>query len=353
MTTNDTATAGHLADPATTRLDWVDYAKGICIIMVVMMHSTLGVEAAAGREGFMHAVVEFAKPFRMPDFFLISGLFLARVIDRDWRTYIDRKVVHFAYFYVLWVTIQFAFKAPAFAVEQGWANVAGLYLLSFIEPFGTLWFIYLLPIFFVVTKLTQRVPAAAILIVGAALEVAPIHTGWTVIDEFAARFVYFYSGYLFATYIFAFARGVQDNAGIALIGLAMWALVNGAATFAGVASWPVMSMVFGLAGCAAVIAVSALLASMRWLDAIRYCGEYSLVVYLAFFLPMAASRIALLKTGVIGDVGAVSLIVTICGVAGAIALWWAARDTALRFLFDRPAAFWLTPKPRVTLQAAE
>lgn len=353
MTTNDTATAGHLADPATTRLDWVDYAKGICIIMVVMMHSTLGVEAAAGREGFMHAVVEFAKPFRMPDFFLISGLFLARVIDRDWRTYIDRKVVHFAYFYVLWVTIQFAFKAPAFALEQGWANVAGLYLLSFIDPFGTLWFIYLLPIFFVVTKLTQRVPAAAILIVGAALEIAPIHTGWTVIDEFAARFVYFYSGYLFATYIFAFARGVQDNAGIALIGLAMWALVNGAATFAGVASWPVMSMVFGLAGCAAVIAVSALLARMRWLDAIRYCGEYSLVVYLAFFLPMAASRIALLKTGVIGDVGAVSLIVTICGVAGALALWWAARDTALRFLFDRPTAFWLTPKPRVTLQTAE
>ena len=34
------------------RIDWVDYAKGICIIFVVMMHSTLGVEAAAGREGW-------------------------------------------------------------------------------------------------------------------------------------------------------------------------------------------------------------------------------------------------------------------------------------------------------------
>ncbi len=27
------------------RIDWVDYAKGFCIIFVVMMHSTLGVEA--------------------------------------------------------------------------------------------------------------------------------------------------------------------------------------------------------------------------------------------------------------------------------------------------------------------
>ena len=40
--------------PQTGRVDWVDYAKGFCIVMVVMMHSTLGVEQAAGREGWMH-----------------------------------------------------------------------------------------------------------------------------------------------------------------------------------------------------------------------------------------------------------------------------------------------------------
>src|SRR6266480_7827237 len=127
-----------------SRVDWVDYAKGFCIVMVVMMHSTLGVEAAAGQASWMHALVAFAKPFRMPDFFLISGLFLARVIDRDWRPYLDRKVVHFAYFYVLWVTIQFAFKAPGIAAAQGWPAVGFSYLEAFIEPFGTLWFIYLL-----------------------------------------------------------------------------------------------------------------------------------------------------------------------------------------------------------------
>ena len=138
---------------ASERVDWVDYAKGFCIVFVVMMHSTLGVEAAAGQEGWMHYVVAFAKPFRMPDFFLISGLFLARVIDRDWVTYLDRKVVHFVYFYVLWVTIQFAFKAPGLMAAHGPLGVAGLYLQAYVEPFGTLWFIYLLPIFFVVTKL--------------------------------------------------------------------------------------------------------------------------------------------------------------------------------------------------------
>ena len=111
----------------------------------------------------MHTVVAFAKPFRMPDFFLISGLFLAQVIDRDWRTYLDRKVVHFVYFYLLWTALQFAFKAPLFAQENGVAGTAWLYVESFWEPFGTLWFIYLLPIFFVVTKLARglRDPARA------------------------------------------------------------------------------------------------------------------------------------------------------------------------------------------------
>ncbi len=42
MATNSTSGTG-LAG-ASERIDWVDYAKGICIVMVVMMHSTLGVE---------------------------------------------------------------------------------------------------------------------------------------------------------------------------------------------------------------------------------------------------------------------------------------------------------------------
>ena len=337
-----------------TRIDWVDYAKGICIVMVVMMHSVLGVEAAAGQTGFMHTFVAFAKPFRMPDFFLISGLFLAVVIDRDWRTYLDRKVVHCAYFYVLWVTIQFGFKAPGFAAEAGWRHVGFLYLESFIEPFGTLWFIYLLPIFFVVTKLSRRAPPAAIWIVAAALEMARVATGWTVIDEFCARFVYFYSGYLFASYVFTLSDRSRAKPTLALIGLALWALVNGALVVSGFDEWPLVSLTLGLAGAGAIIVMGTLLARMQWLNFLHYCGKHSIVIYLAFFLPMAATRTLLLKVGLIHDIGTISLIVTIVGVAGALAIWWIALKVGANFLFERPAAFWIAPKKAgPALQAAE
>lgn len=105
-----TVTTRLLDAEASAHLAWVDVAKGICILLVVMMHSTLGTGAAMGGEGFLHAVVAFATPFRIPAFFLLSGLFLGRVIDRDWRRYADLRVVHFAYFYSLWVVIQSAAK---------------------------------------------------------------------------------------------------------------------------------------------------------------------------------------------------------------------------------------------------
>jgi len=336
------------------RVDWVDYAKGICIIMVVMMHSTLGVELAAGREGFMHLVVAFAKPFRMPDFFLISGLFLPLVINRSWRTYLDRKVVHFFYFYFLWVAIQFGFKAPSFAAEGGWAHVGVLYLESFIDPFGTLWFIYLLPIFFVVTKATKSVPPWIVWTLAALLESLHFDTGWTTIDEFARRFVYFYSGYLFSSYVFALAEHVRRRPALACAGLAIWASADAALVYIGVSEWPVVSLILGFAGAFAIVTMATLLAHRHWLAGLRYCGEHSIVIYLGFFLPMAVTRTLLLKTGIIGDIGWVSVIVTTMGVVGALVMWWALRNTALRFLYERPDMFWIAPKkPRPALQPAE
>ena len=71
---------------------------------------------------------------------------------------------------------------------------------------------------------------------------------------------------------------------------------------------------------------------------LRYCGEHSIVIYLAFFLPMAASRSLLLKSGLIADLGTVSVLVTLCGVLGALVLYWAVRRTPCRRLPQRTRA---------------
>ncbi len=320
------------------RIDWVDYAKGICIILVVMMHSTLGVEKALGEVGALHSFIEWARPFRMPDFFLISGLFLARRIGVPWRDYLDKKVIHFMYFYLLWMTIQFLFKGHGIWQEQGAVGLAQQYLLAFVEPFGTLWFIYLLPVFFVVVKLTRRVPPLLIFALAAALEIAPIHTGWIMVDEFVARFVYFFAGYWAAGHVFRFAN---DMAGLTTAGLlaalTIWGMAHTQVFLLGLADVPGVSLVLGFVGTAAVVSAGVFLTRFRASEAMRYLGENSIVVYLAFFVFMATARSLAIK--LVPQLGSdvISLGVTLAGILGPVLLFWLTKDNALRFLFRRPA----------------
>ena len=319
------------------RLVSVDYSKGLCIILVVLMHSTLGVEKAVGQVSWLSGFIEWAKPFRMPDFFLVSGLFLFRRIDAPWMRYLDSKVLHFAYFYLLWMTIQFLFKGPGMVVEQGLAATVAAWLSAFVDPFGTLWFIYMLAVFFVVAKLLRPVNPLVVWLVAALLEALPIGTGFVLIDEFASRFVFFYTGYLLGPRILAAAQTLGTGSiRPALAGLIFWAALNTALVATGLAGLPGISLLLGLAGGAAIITIGVLLARLQLLGWLRQAGANSLTIYLAFFLFMAGSRTMLVKLPVPLDPGGMALLVTLAGVAGPLILSRVTRNGPLRFLFERP-----------------
>jgi uncharacterized membrane protein YcfT len=320
-----------------TRIDWVDHAKGICIVLVVMMHSTLGVEKAAGEASWLNGFIEWARPFRMPDFFLISGLFLSTRIGRPWRGYLDSKVLHFAYFYVVWMTVQFATKGYGLYRSEGLAGTIEAYALGFVDPFGTLWFIYLLAVFFAVAKAVRGLSPVAVFAAAAVLEMAPVDTGLLAIDEFASRFVYFFTGYWLAPRIFAFAARIAGKpVSVVLAGLFIWGAGNAFLVGEGWSRLPGIGLALGFVGAAAVVALGVLLAKSKLAEPLRYCGENSIVIYLAFFLFMAAARSLLLRFAPEADLGLISLAVTAGGVAGPVFLFWAVRKTPFAFLFARP-----------------
>jgi peptidoglycan/LPS O-acetylase OafA/YrhL len=164
-----------------------------------------------------------------------------------------------------------------------------------------------------------------------------------VIDEFAARFVFFYSGYVFARHAAAIEAFSERHVIAAIGAIAAWVAINGVTVWLGLDERPVISLSLGFLGAAAVIAVSAMLAKRNMASFVRWCGEQSLPIYLAFFLPMAAARVALTKSGLIGDAGTEAAIVTACAVAGALLIHRLAMPTRFRFLFERPDAFRLKP----------
>lgn len=330
------------------RLDWVDMAKGLSIFLVVIMYCASSVGEDTGRTGFLHWTIAFAMPFRMPEFFLISGLFLSQVIDRPWRAYADRRIVHYLYFYALWAVIHIVFKVAL--VGRDPMGALGYLAWAVVEPYGVLWFIYMLAVFGLVSKLLRqfKVPHSAALLVGAVLQMAPVHTGSYLIDQFCAYFVYFYAGYVFAPQIFRIADWSTSNVSAALGVLAAWAVANAVLVFTpgfrldpvhiqmGWAALPGVHLLAAIAGAVAICIASTLLVRLPWMNWLRWMGGKSLVVYVAFVLPMGVARTLLLAAG-IEEPNLVSLIIMVVAIGSPLVLWWITEKIGFgKFLFERP-----------------
>ncbi|HWU86780.1 MAG TPA: acyltransferase family protein [Kofleriaceae bacterium] len=335
------------APAAKVRVEWIDYAKGICIFFVVMLHVNDHVQDRALATSWLDHVIAFARPFRMPDFFLIAGLFLANAIRRPWRRYLDSKVVHFLYFYLLWTTLRFGLYDLPHLVRQDGASaqeIVWMYVRRWIDPIGSLWFIHILPLFFVVTRLTRRVPPGWIWLGAATLHSLQIQTSWHVINQVVLRYVYFYSGYVLAPHVFRITSWARTHARGALGYLACWGVLNALLVTAGWAALPFVSLALGYAGALAVILVAVLLSKRSWARPVRYLGESSIVVYLGeFWVGLLVTRAL---APLIGDLGALALISTPITVIGAILLWRVVLRTPASFLYVRPRWLRLAAAPR-------
>jgi uncharacterized membrane protein YcfT len=334
----------------TNRLDWVDTAKGLSIILVVMMHSAYGVGDDTGNVGYLNYIIGWATPFRMPEFFLISGLFLSQVIARPWALYADRRIVHYLYFYGLWAVLQILFK-----VGLGAGDVSSAFtgiLMAVVEPYGVLWFIYMLALVSLAAKLlfTLKVPHWAALAGAAALQIAPVHTGIYVLDNFAEYFVCFYAGYALAPHLFKVVAWAQRHVAVSIAALIAYGLINGFLVFGGgselhplglqmgYASLPGLHLLLAFTGALAVCVTAALLVMLPVMNWLRWLGSHSIVVYLSFAIPMAASRVLLLKLDMIDNLDVVATIVFLTALVSPLILYWLIRKTGLgKFLFERPA----------------
>ncbi len=91
-----------------SRLYWVDYLKGIAIVLVVYRHSLLGIQRGGT---FIPAYLVNANmifySFRMPLFFILSGIFASRSLaKRGIKEFIESKFQSLMYPYFIWVFIQ-------------------------------------------------------------------------------------------------------------------------------------------------------------------------------------------------------------------------------------------------------
>lgn len=332
-----------MASVQKTRVDWIDAVKGLTIILVVMKHSTYGDAIALHHMPVVfNTFSEFTASFRMPLFFLVAGLFAQKALRAPLRDFMDGKILHFAYFYLLWSLIQIGLKL-ALPHEGGWAISYKDLLLIPLEPFGLLWFVYALAVFFAVMRIFRDVRAPIVIGFALVLYFSKLNTGWTIPDEFARRFIFFVCGVYGAPYVFRLAEWtIADTRRGVATGLALLTTV-GILVFTGLVDMRPVELLASYLGAAGTIALVAILSAKGFAKPLAYVGSRSLYIFLAFFLPMAVARVAMVKLGFQnGDL--VTLVVLAMAITMPLLAFRLTENTPLAFLFARPDAFKLKPK---------
>ncbi|MEV4902689.1 acyltransferase family protein [Citricoccus sp. NPDC055426] len=162
---------------AGARAQWVDTAKGLSIVLVVLLHTSLWLRQADMEriEAFSTLNLAF-EDLRMPLFFAMSGLFAAKWLRAGWRELMRGKIALLAWVFLLWQIPIIAYRIIGGQLLPGMVQThlpqqLETWAWSPLRANAELWFLWALVVFFLAGRLLRRVPTAVLLVGAAALSV--------------------------------------------------------------------------------------------------------------------------------------------------------------------------------------
>lgn len=214
--------AGSTDPHAADRLVWVDVARGICIMLVVLLH-THGTLTRVGLD--LSAVDRISVPLstvRMPAFFLVSGLFARRALTRPWRDFWVLRPAFFGYLYLLWSLIFLVgFVTVAMVGSASVAATARSRIGEFLFLDGELWYLAALAVYFLVARLSRAIPPAVQMAVAAvlwqlvAVGVVPVFSWGT--EHLLSLYVFFLAGLFGRSIIMTWAERINPIGAAVLV----------------------------------------------------------------------------------------------------------------------------------------
>nr|WP_298690528.1 acyltransferase family protein [uncultured Dongia sp.] len=277
------------------RLDWVDIAKGASIFLVVIYHTSFYLHANDAIPDAVIKVNLILAYFRMPTFFLISGILAARATRLPWGNLFANKIATLIWLLLLWTLIRYAFFG--LVIDNVILPIEGhdpsLLLYSLINPSTGLWFIWALAIFCALTKMVFLLPRPMVL---GALGIA------AVLATLAYAKIVSFENFAFnnlCQYFFFFLLGASRQEDIkALLTERAWQKAGlTAAAFLGIFAItrvdpdrlrPLLGFGLALSGCAFALSLSVIVSGNRLASSVlKYLGANTLPVYVLHVLAIA------------------------------------------------------------------
>jgi len=340
---------------SSNRLAWIDYARGICIILVCFRHCMEGLKQA-GLPLQEYPVLQVLNicfySFRMPLFFIISGLFVSSgLFKKGLAPYVSGRFRIVFYPLLVWgsiqITIQFLMKDYVNAHREPMD-----YLNLIINPRRIEQFWYLNALFFVgalyaTLKVVFRINYWQQLLLGIIFYTIAgmfryTETNGYLLTDILNYYIYFSIGDIISAYLLGKKNKKK------MITTPPWLLASLIVFLASQYLYtilnlrhnsdfyvgdklPALSFFISLSGCAFTIQLAFLLQRAGILKWLRVIGYHSLYIYLAHVMIIASVRIFLVHVLHVNSVpvilvpamlAGIVLPVILYNVAVRLGAWW-------------------------------
>jgi fucose 4-O-acetylase-like acetyltransferase len=341
-----------------SRLRWIDYARGIAIILVCYRHVFEGSKEAGipvGNYPFLEYANIFLYSFRMPLFFIISGLFITRSLHKNGlKLYAEGRARTILYPYFLWGALQLGLQFIFTRYTNGHPT-ASSFLNLFYQPreCAQFWYLYALfnvSVLYALTKYFLKIaPAYNILIgiiffyISSLIYQQDIKTGF--VFDILHYYIFFAVGDFLSSYLLNEKNQQYFESGKTLLlllipfgaGQVYFLLQNlhhTTSKYMFVEYYqPFVFLLIALMGCAFVISLTFYLQKKSVLGWLTELGRHSLYIYVSHVIVFSFVRIVLSRFLGIQNVAVILLSGIISGLVVPLLLYKLAVKWNMRWIY--------------------
>jgi len=352
-----------------SRFPWIDYAKGLTIVLVVYHHAFLTlVHAGVKVDAWMINANLSVYSFRMPMFFMLSGLFINRSLQkRGARKYIEVRARILLYPYLLWAALQVTSKL-FFSQYMYIPWSFNDYWVILYQPNATGQFWYLITLFnsavlFTLFSAKLRLSSYQQFFVGIVLYLlSPFLSFNSMIQDTTRFYVYLTFGSLISEFILNKRNFAVFSSGKLFLPLSILMVASQYYLFRHqylykleinfdtksvnlsslmVHFWGMLKFsAIVMVGCAFVLNVCCLLQRFGRVTFIRVLGYHSLYIYILHVLIVVGCRIFFVNIIHYTDSYILLPLQILVGMIGSVTIYNMFRHIYLNFLFEYdPASF--------------
>lgn len=340
------------------RLNWIDYARGVAIILVCYRHVFEGSKAAGvevGNYNFLEYVNIFLYSFRMPLFFIISGLFITSSLKKKGlKLYIEDRARAILYPYFLWGFIQLSFQIIFTKYTNGHPTVASylnlFYLPREIAQFWYLFALFNVSVLYSFAKFFLKLTASYNIIIGILLFYISsiiyqqnITTG--LVFDIIHYYIFFAIGDFAKTYLLDPKNLKYFESGknlllmiIPFLGCQIYFLLQNlehdTSKYMYVEYYePMIFLIIALVGCIFIIHLTFYLQRKNFLKWLTTLGRNSLYIYVSHVIVFASLRIMLINLFHVENIFLILCSGILAGLTVPLLLYKIAVHFHMRFIF--------------------